>query len=101
MMLSSIEMRFSCIIAQNEVRVEKVENAAWQSYLVRITCERRGGRLVSILEAFEKLGLNVMQARISCNPLFAMEAIAVTAVQAQPLQARDVSQALLKAIEQQ
>lgn len=87
-------------IAQNEVRVEKIDNAAWQSYVVRVTCERTGGRLVSILEAFEKLGLNVMQARICCNRVFVMEAIAVAAVEAQPLEARDVSRALLQAIEQ-
>ncbi|KAK4740635.1 hypothetical protein SAY87_024223 [Trapa incisa] len=86
---------------KNEVRVEKVVSDACQSYIIRVTCERRRGRLVSILEALEKMGLNLMQARISCTPLFAMEAVAVAAIHAQPLEERDVREALLKAIEQQ
>lgn len=81
--------------------VEKVENTAQQSYLVRISCERTGSRLVSTLEAFEKMGLSIVQARVSCDRYFAMEAIAVATAQAQPLKTKDVAQSILEALEQQ
>ncbi|KAK8648834.1 hypothetical protein V6N13_129576 [Hibiscus sabdariffa] len=53
---------------------------------------------VSIVEAFEQLGLNVVQARVCCNHFFAMEAIVVDQDQ-QTTDTKDVTQAVLKAIE--
>ncbi|GKU92388.1 hypothetical protein SLEP1_g6122 [Rubroshorea leprosula] len=77
-----------------EVKVEKTQ----EGLLVRVTCRKGGDLLVSILEAFDEMGLNVIQARVSCTNFFAMEAIAV-AQDKEAVDARDVSQAVLKAIE--
>ncbi|OWM72979.1 hypothetical protein CDL15_Pgr001093 [Punica granatum] len=85
-------------MSQSQVRVEKIGNVARPSFRVRVMCEKRGGRLVPILEAFEKMGLNIMQASVSCDRMFAMEAIAVAAAQEQPPAATAVTQALLEAI---
>ncbi|KAF5736256.1 hypothetical protein HS088_TW14G00394 [Tripterygium wilfordii] len=79
-----------------EVKVEKLGN---NEFVIRVTCERRGDHiLVSILEAFEEMGVCVLQARVSCNHYFSMEAIAV-ANDDQALEVRDISQAILKAID--
>ncbi|KAK4770818.1 hypothetical protein SAY87_031350 [Trapa incisa] len=86
-------------LLKNHVTVEKVENTAPQSYEVRIWCERKGGRLVPILEALEKMGLTVLQARVSCDKLFSMEATAFATAHARALEARDVAQTILRAIE--
>ncbi|XP_031393743.1 uncharacterized protein LOC116205313 isoform X2 [Punica granatum] len=85
-------------LLKSQVRVEKIGNVARPSFRVRVMCEKRGGRLVPILEAFEKMGLNIMQASVSCDRMFAMEAIAVAAAQEQPPAATAVTQALLEAI---
>ncbi|KAE8659656.1 hypothetical protein F3Y22_tig00116962pilonHSYRG00830 [Hibiscus syriacus] len=79
-----------------EVKVEKVG----EELIVKVSCNKEGDKLISILEAFEELGLNVLQAKVSCSHFFAMEAIA----EAQDLQTtdiKDITQAILKAIEKQ
>jgi hypothetical protein len=68
-----------------------------QRFLVRVNCEKGADRLVTILEAFDEMGLNVQQARVSCNNCFAMEAIAVA--QDQALDVKEVTKALLRTIE--
>ncbi|OMO76156.1 hypothetical protein CCACVL1_15861 [Corchorus capsularis] len=82
-----------------EVKVEK----NGEQFEVKVTCNKGGDKLVSILEAFDELGLNVVQARVSCNHFFAMEAIAVVDHDQgqQTIDIKDVTQAVLKAIEQQ
>ncbi|KAK6264585.1 hypothetical protein QUC31_012764 [Theobroma cacao] len=77
-----------------EVKVEKIG----EEFVVKVTCNKGGDKLVSILEAFDELGLNVLQARVSCNHFFSMEAIAVAQDQ-QTTDIKDVTQAVLKAIE--
>ncbi|KAM1138735.1 hypothetical protein COP1_036629 [Malus domestica] len=60
---------------REEVKVEKIE----KGFHVRVKCEKAKDTLVSVLEVFEEMGLNVVQARVSCNNNFSMEAIAVVA----------------------
>ncbi|KAE8656384.1 putative WRKY transcription factor 65-like [Hibiscus syriacus] len=79
-----------------EVKVEKVG----EELIVKVSCNKGGDKLVSILEAFEELGLNVLQAKVSCSHFFAMEAIAV-AQNLQTTDIKDVAQAVLKAIGEQ
>ncbi|KAH9749103.1 transcription factor bHLH35-like protein [Citrus sinensis] len=80
-----------------EVKVEKIG----ENFIVRVRCNKGENRLVSILEAFEEMGLIVRQASVSCNYYFAMEAIAVPQNPQQALEARDVAQVILKATEKQ
>ncbi|OMO65448.1 hypothetical protein COLO4_31243 [Corchorus olitorius] len=85
------------------IQIPKVEKNGEQ-FEVKVTCNKGGDKLVSILEAFDELGLNVVQARVSCNHFFAMEAIAVVDHDDQGQQTidiKDVTQAVLKAIEKQ
>ncbi|OMO82977.1 hypothetical protein CCACVL1_11645 [Corchorus capsularis] len=57
-----------------KVRVEAQD----KGYLIKVFSERScRGLLVFILEAFEKLGLEVLQARVSCSECFLLEAIGV------------------------
>ncbi|KAI4302445.1 hypothetical protein MLD38_038190 [Melastoma candidum] len=54
-----------------EVNVETLE----KGYLIQVLSDRScPGLLVSILEAFEELGLNVMEARVSCTENFQLQA---------------------------
>lgn len=86
-----------------EVKVEKIEKGLIQ---VRVRClKKRKDLLVTILEVFEKIGLNVVHARVSCNHnIFGMEAIAQAhdhdqdQDQDQGPDFREVSEAILKAI---
>ncbi|KAL3624840.1 hypothetical protein CASFOL_031508 [Castilleja foliolosa] len=55
-----------------EVKVEKLETGYMA---VTIRCKKGEEMMVSILEAFEKLDVNVVQAKATCKHLFGMEAI--------------------------
>ncbi|KAI9076194.1 hypothetical protein K1719_041892 [Acacia pycnantha] len=66
------------------------------TFATKVTCEKGGYKLVAILEAFEEKGLNVKQARVSCNEGFSMEAIVVAEDQA--VDTRKVAETLLRAI---
>ncbi|GLT54858.1 hypothetical protein SLA2020_280210 [Shorea laevis] len=76
------------------VEVQKVG----QGFHVRVNCEKGTDRLVTILEAFDEMGLNVQQARVSCSNVFALEAIAAAA-QDHALDVKEVTKALLRTIE--
>ncbi|GMI93501.1 hypothetical protein HRI_003019400 [Hibiscus trionum] len=79
-----------------EVKVEKIG----EEFVVRVSCSKRGGdKLVSILEAFDELGLDVVRASVSCSHLFSMEAIAVARGQ-QGTGIRDITDAVVKAIDE-
>ncbi|KAK9267566.1 hypothetical protein L1049_009994 [Liquidambar formosana] len=92
--LEAIKREYSNSMKLNQVvKVEKIGTR----FLVRVTCKKGRDVLVSILEALDEIGLNVLQARVSCNYYFAMEAI--TEAQAQALDVGDVTQTVLKAIE--
>uniref|UniRef100_A0A3N7EZG3 Plant bHLH transcription factor ACT-like domain-containing protein n=1 Tax=Populus trichocarpa TaxID=3694 RepID=A0A3N7EZG3_POPTR len=80
-----------------EVKVEKAE----QGLLVRVTCEKGGDKLVSILEVFEEMGLVILNARVSSNLFFAMEAIVVADQEQHALHVKSITQAVTKAIERQ
>jgi len=64
--------------------------------MVKVTCEKGGDKLVSILEAFEEICVNVQQARVACKNGFSIEAIIVA--EDQTLDVTYVTQVLLKAI---
>lgn len=64
--------------------------------LVKVTSKKGRDVLVTVLESFEEMGLNVLQARVSCTPWFCMEAIAETKDNA--LDVQNVTQVILKAI---
>lgn len=64
-----------------------------EGFLVKVNCEKGEDRLVRILEAFDEMGLNVQQARVSSNKRFEMEAIVVA--QDQALDVKEVTEALL------
>lgn len=62
---------FSCSLLQ-QVKVETLE----RGFLINVFWERNcPGLLVSILETFEELGLNVLDARVSCSDSFHLEAV--------------------------
>ncbi|XP_020553675.1 transcription factor bHLH61 isoform X1 [Sesamum indicum] len=55
-----------------QVKVETLE----KGFLINVISERNcPGLLVSILEAFEDLGLEVLDARVSCSDTFRLEAV--------------------------
>lgn len=56
----------------------KVENLGRDYLLVKVRCRKGEEILVSILEAFEKMNIEVVEARITCKVLFGMEAILKT-----------------------
>lgn len=76
-----------------EVKVEKIE----KGFLVHVSCEKGRDSLVTILETLEEMGLNVLQARVSCNKSFWMEAIGED--ESQSLDVRLVKLAILNALE--
>lgn len=77
-----------------------MEKLGEDQFVVKVRCNRGGDKLVSIVEAFEELGLNVVRARVCCNHFFSMEAIVVAQDQ-QTTKTKDVTQAILKAIDKQ
>lgn len=78
--------------------MEKIE----EGFHVIVTCEKAEDTLVSILDAFDEMGLNILQAKVSCNSYFAMEAIAAHVAQNQhKLDVTDVTQAIIKATQKQ
>ncbi|GFP89629.1 hypothetical protein PHJA_001106700 [Phtheirospermum japonicum] len=80
----------------NHIQEVKVEKVGTGYLLVRITCKKGENLLVSILEAFEEMNLNVLQARVTSKHFFGMEAI----VQAD-IDASILNQAIRKIIERQ
>lgn len=55
-----------------QVTVETLE----KGFLVNVYLEKNcSGLLVSVLEAFEDLGLDVLDARVSCSDRFQLEAV--------------------------
>ncbi|XP_057797629.1 uncharacterized protein LOC131013528 [Salvia miltiorrhiza] len=80
----------------NHIQQVKVEKIGTGHLVVLVTCKKGEEILVSILEAFEKLNVNVVQARVSCNHFFGMEAIVQDSVDAAIL-----SHAILEVIQKQ
>ncbi|KAF7825450.1 transcription factor SCREAM2-like [Senna tora] len=75
------------------VRVETLE----RGFLINVFSERNcPGMLVSILEAFEELGLDVLDARVSCEDAFQLQAVGGESEES--IDAQVVKQAVLQAI---
>ncbi|KAG9448203.1 hypothetical protein H6P81_014331 [Aristolochia fimbriata] len=75
-----------------EVMVERID----LGFLVRVSCAKGQEALVKILGAFEEVGLNVLQATVSCNDSLFMEAIVEAADG--DLEASALKRALLEAL---
>ncbi|GMI77691.1 hypothetical protein HRI_001438400 [Hibiscus trionum] len=79
-----------------EVKVEK----NGEEFVVKVSCCNKGGdKLVSILEAFDELGLDVVRASVSCGHLFSMEAIVVGQGR-ETSGIREITHAVLNAIDE-
>ncbi|KAG1338988.1 putative Transcription factor SCREAM2 [Cocos nucifera] len=62
-------------VEENPMPMVTVETLK-KGFLIDVFSEKRcPGLLVSILEAFEELGLNVLEARASCTDTFRLEAV--------------------------
>ncbi|KAI4343033.1 hypothetical protein MLD38_027581 [Melastoma candidum] len=77
-----------------------VKKAGGGYYEVKVTSERKEDMLVSTLEAFEIVGLDVLQARVSSGNFFSLDAFAVARDQ-RDMDAEVVALAILKALEKQ
>ncbi|XP_068667343.1 uncharacterized protein [Aristolochia californica] len=80
-------------LSRQEVTIESVE----LGFLVRVSCEKGRELLVTILGAFEAVGLNVIRASVSCSNSFFMEAICEA--QDRSLDASSLKQALLQELQ--
>ncbi|CAL0304398.1 unnamed protein product [Lupinus luteus] len=77
------------------VTVETLE----RGFLINVFSEKNcPGMLVSILEAFEELGLDVLDARVSCEDTFQLEAVGGESQKNDSIDAQMVKQAVLRAI---
>lgn len=81
------------VLCEQEVKVEK----SGTKFLVRVTCKKGKDLLVSIMEAFEKLNLNIFQATATCKHFFFMEAIVED--ENHIVQVKDVTEAVIMAIQ--
>ncbi|TYH76573.1 hypothetical protein ES332_D04G095500v1 [Gossypium tomentosum] len=79
-----------------QVTVETLE----KGFLINIFSEKScPGLLVSVLEAFQDLGLNVLEARVSCTDSFRLQAVGgENEEQSENIDAQMVKQAVLQAI---
>lgn len=60
-----------------QLKVEEQE----EGYMIKVVSERScEGLLVFILEAIEGLGLEVLQARVSCVDSFSLEAVGIKVI---------------------
>ncbi|KAI9157762.1 hypothetical protein LWI28_027528 [Acer negundo] len=79
-----------------QVTVETLEKGFLINVFSKKSCS---GLLVSILEAFEELGLNVLEARVSCTESFNLQAVGgENEEQSESMDAQVVKQAILQAI---
>ncbi|XP_054781820.1 uncharacterized protein LOC129289010 [Prosopis cineraria] len=77
------------------VRVETLE----KGFMVNVFSEKNcPGMLVSVLEAFELLGLDVLDARVSCEDTFQLEALGGSQGEEKGIDAQAVKQTVLQAI---
>ncbi|KAL5799772.1 hypothetical protein ACOSQ3_032868 [Xanthoceras sorbifolium] len=79
------------------VTVETLEKGFLINVFSKKSCP---GLLVSILEAFEDLGLNVLEARVSCTDTFSLQAVGGENEEqsSESMDAQVVKQAILQAI---
>ncbi|KAM5556805.1 transcription factor SCREAM2-like [Rosa sericea] len=61
---------------QNQLPVQVTVETLEKGFLINVFSEKScPGLLVSVLEAFEELGLNVLEARVSCAESFRLQAV--------------------------
>ncbi|CAL5343712.1 transcription factor bHLH61-like isoform X1 [Camellia sinensis] len=78
-----------------QVTVETLE----KGYLINVISEKNcPGLLVSILETFDELGLNVQEASASCEESFRLEAVGQNEESTESVDAQVVKQAVCQAI---
>ncbi|XP_009371983.1 uncharacterized protein LOC103961179 isoform X2 [Pyrus x bretschneideri] len=83
-------------IARNPLPAVTVQTLE-KGFQIHVLSEKKcPGLLVSILEAFEELGLDVLDARVSCSDTFQLEAVGEGA---DSIDAQAVEQAVLQAIQ--
>ncbi|KAL1370226.1 hypothetical protein HN51_000518 [Arachis hypogaea] len=72
-----LEEEWKQLVAAATMPMLKVE-VQEEKFMIKVVSERScKGLLVFILEAFEELGLDVLQARVSCAQNFSLEAIGI------------------------
>lgn len=76
-----------------EVRVKKVE----KGFLIQVSCKRGKHVLVTLLQAFEEMGINILQAEVSSDKCFTMEVFGQP--QGENLDAVSIQEAVLKALQ--
>ncbi|KAA8534001.1 hypothetical protein F0562_031518 [Nyssa sinensis] len=85
--------------AQNSWPAQVTVETLKKGFLVSVSSERScPGLLVSILEAFEELGLTVLEARVSCVDSFQLEAVGEDEENGEIIDARVLKQAVFLAI---
>ncbi|KAI4306919.1 hypothetical protein L6164_030159 [Bauhinia variegata] len=83
---------------QNSLPMVKVETLE-KGFLINVFSARScPGVLVSILEAFEEMGLNVLEARVSCTDTFRFQAVGGENEEGESIDAQAVKQAVGQAI---
>ncbi|KAL8038993.1 hypothetical protein ABFX02_10G006500 [Erythranthe guttata] len=84
------------VLPPQVVKVETLE----KGFLINVFSGKNSpSLLVSVLEAFEDLGLEVLDARVSCSDNFHLEAVSTqTEGQSDSIDAQVVKQAVLQAI---
>ncbi|KAK8672490.1 hypothetical protein V6N13_110858 [Hibiscus sabdariffa] len=84
---------------QNPLPMVTVETLE-KGYLINVFSDKScPGLLVSVLEAFQELGLNVLEARVSCTDSFRLQAVGgENEEQSECVDAQVVKQAVLQAI---
>ncbi|KAM1525596.1 hypothetical protein ACFX10_010045 [Malus domestica] len=84
-------------IARNPLPAQVTVQALEKGFQIHVLSEKKcPGLLVSILEAFEELGLDVLDARVSCSDTFQLEAVGEGA---DSIDAQAVEQAVLQAVQ--
>ncbi|KAJ4704288.1 transcription factor SCREAM2-like [Melia azedarach] len=86
---------------QNSLPVQVTVETLEKGFLINVYSEKNSpGLLVSILEAFEELGLDVLDARVSCTDSFQLEAVGGDNSEgnAEGIDAQGVKEAVLQAI---
>ncbi|KAG2380588.1 uncharacterized protein HKW66_Vig0249000 [Vigna angularis] len=81
---------------KQKVTVETLE----RGFLINVFSERNcPGMLGAILDAFEELGLDVLDARVSCEDTFQLEAVGGESEEKENIDAQVVKQAVMQAIQ--
>ncbi|CAI9783767.1 unnamed protein product [Fraxinus pennsylvanica] len=92
--VEAIQREYQYLI--NHIQEVKVEKDGTR-YVVRVTCKNGQDLLVSIIEAFEEMNLNVLEARVTTKHFFGMEAIAEA--KGQDIDSRILTQTILNVIQ--